>query len=70
MWLMLQQNKPGDFVCSTGISHSVRDLIAYCFSRVGIGNWQAHVRRDEKYLRPEDLINLRGDSTKAKKELK
>src|SRR5579864_4610037 len=51
MWLMLQQDRPEDYVIATGISHSVRDLIEIAFGHVGL-DWRQHVRVDEKLLRP------------------
>ena len=63
MWMILQQDKPDDFVCSTGISHSVKDLCEYVFGKLDL-NWEDYVTSDEKYLRPEELNDLRGDSSK------
>jgi len=63
MWMILQQDKPDDFVCSTGISHSVQDLCEYTFSKFGL-NFRDYVTVDEKFLRPEELHNLKGDSSK------
>ena len=68
MWLMLQQDKPGDYVCSTGISHTVRDLAEYVFSSLSL-NWEDYVKVDGKYLRPEELEHLRGDCSKIKTDL-
>lgn len=68
MWLMLQQDKPGDYVCSTGISHTVRDLVEYVFSSLSL-NWEDYVKVDGKYLRPEELEHLRGDCSKIKTDL-
>ena len=65
MWLMLQSDKPDDYVCSTGISHSVRDLCEYTFSKFGL-DYKKYVKLDEKFLRPEELHNLKGDSSKLK----
>jgi GDPmannose 4,6-dehydratase len=65
MWMILQLDKPDDFVCSTGISHSVRDLCQYVFGRLDM-NWEDYVRTDEKYHRPEELHNLKGDSAKLR----
>jgi len=65
MWLMLQQDKPGDFVCSTGISHTVKDLVLYVFNSLEL-DWEDYVSTDQKYLRPEELEHLKGDCTKAK----
>jgi GDPmannose 4,6-dehydratase len=68
MWLMLQQDQPGDFVIATGVSHSVRDLIQIAFARAGL-DWQKHVRVDLVLLRPAEVEHLLGDATKAKNEL-
>lgn len=65
MWMILQQEKPDDFVCSTGISHSVGDLCSYVFKKLEL-NWEDWVKLDEKYLRPEELNDLKGDSTKLR----
>ena len=65
MWMILQQEKPDDFVCSTGISHSVRELCEYVFGKLNL-DWQKYVKQDEKFLRPEELHDLKGDCTKAK----
>ena len=65
MWEILQQDKSDDFVCATGISHSVRELCEYVFSSLDL-NWEDYVIQDEKYLRPEELSNLKGDSTKLR----
>jgi len=66
MWLILQEENPDDFVCSTGISHSVKELCEYTFSKLGL-NYQDWVKLDEKFLRPEELHDLKGDSSKLKK---
>jgi GDPmannose 4,6-dehydratase len=63
MWEILQLDKPGDFVCATGVSHSVRDLCEYVFSKLEL-NWQDWVKTDEKFLRPEELHDLKGDPSK------
>ena len=68
MWLMLQQDSPDDFVCSTGISHTVEDLVEYVFSSLGL-TWQDYVKVDGKYLRPEELEHLRGDCSKIQNAL-
>lgn len=65
MWLMLQQDKPDDFVCSTGVSHTVKDLVEYVFSALEL-SWRDYVKVDGKYLRPEELEHLRGDCSKIK----
>ena len=65
MWMILQQDKHDDYVCSTGVSHSVQDLCEYTFSKFGL-NFRDYVKVDEKFLRPEELYNLKGDSSKLK----
>lgn len=65
MWLMLQQDSPGDFVVGTGKSHSVRDLVELAFKCVGIHDWQKYVVVDPKLLRPADVNRLLADPTKA-----
>ena len=62
MWLILQQENPGDFVCSTGVSHSVKDLVKYVFGKLDL-DWGEYVMTDSKYMRPEELDDLKGDST-------
>jgi GDPmannose 4,6-dehydratase len=66
MWMILQLDEPGDFVCSTGISHSVQYLCEYVFSKLEL-NWREYVKADKKFLRPEELHNLKGDSSKLRK---
>jgi GDPmannose 4,6-dehydratase len=68
MWLMLQQDRPDDYVIATGISHSVRELIETAFARVGL-DWQKYVRVDPALLRPAEVEHLLGDCTKARVEL-
>lgn len=65
MWLILQQDTPDDYVCSTGISHTVRELCEYVFTKLDL-NYQNYVTQDEKFLRPEELTDLKGDNTKLK----
>tara|TARA_R110000803_G_scaffold109199_1_gene177574 strand:- start:12056 stop:13033 length:978 start_codon:yes stop_codon:yes gene_type:complete len=63
MWLILQQEQPDDFVCSTGVSHSVQDLCEYVFNKLDL-DWKQYVKQDEKFLRPEELRDLKGDCSK------
>jgi len=63
MWEILQLKNPDDFVCSTGISHSVRELCDYVFTSLGL-DYKEYVTQDEKFLRPEELRDLKGDSSK------
>jgi GDPmannose 4,6-dehydratase len=68
MWLMLQQDKPDDYVVSTGETHSVKELCSLAFSAAGL-NWEQHVMIDDKYLRPAEVDLLVGDPSKAQKVL-
>lgn len=68
MWMMLQPNKPGDYVVATGESHTVREFLDLAFSRLGL-NWQDHVELDGRYLRPSEVDALRGDATKVRGRL-
>jgi GDPmannose 4,6-dehydratase len=68
MWLMLQQNKPDDFVVATGETHSVKELVTTAFEHVGL-NWQEHVVQDPSFIRPAEVDLLVGDSSKAQKVL-
>ena len=68
MWLILQQDTPDDFVCSTGISHTVKDLVKYVFNKLEL-DWEKYVIQDKKYIRPEELSHLKGDCSKAQKIL-
>ena len=68
MWMMLQHDIPDNFVCATGISHSVKDLVEYVFAKLDM-NYEKYVTQDEKFLRPEELTDLKGDSTKLRSTL-
>lgn len=68
MWLMLQQEKPEDYVISTGEEHSVQELVEVAFSRAGL-NWKDYVVMDERFMRPAEVDRLLGDCSKAKKDL-
>jgi GDPmannose 4,6-dehydratase len=68
MWLMLQQEKPDDYVISTGELHTVRELLQVAFSHVGL-NYEDHVVLDPKFIRPAEVDLLLGDCTKAKEKL-
>lgn len=66
MWMILQLENPDDYVCATGISHSVKELCEYVFGKLEL-SYQDYVVLDEKFLRPEELNDLKGDPTKLKK---
>ncbi len=68
MWMMLQQEKPDDYVVATGEKHSVRELVELAFGHVKL-DWQDHVEVDPKLLRPAEINTLRGDAAKARKVL-
>ena len=68
MHMIINHTEPDDFVCATGISHSVKDLVKYTFTAVDLP-WEQYVGVDEKYWRPDELVHLKGDPTKAKKVL-
>lgn len=68
MWLMLQQDRPSDYVVATGIGATVRDFAEAAFARVGL-NWQEHVQIDNRYIRPTEVDSLIGDPTKVSRVL-
>jgi len=68
MWMMLQQDKPNDYVIATGETHSVQEFCEEAFSLVGL-DWQKYVELDKRYLRPAEVEILLGDPSKAKKQL-
>ena len=68
MWLMLQQEKSGDFVVATGKSHSIKDFLDAAFFSLDL-EWKDYVVMDENYLRPTEVESLLGDPTKANTEL-
>jgi GDPmannose 4,6-dehydratase len=68
MWLILQQEKPEDYVIATGQTHSVRNLLEVAFSHVGL-DYRNHVEIDPELLRPADVQHLRGDCAKARHTL-
>jgi GDPmannose 4,6-dehydratase len=65
MWLMLQQQKPDDYIVATGEARSVRDLVELAFGVAGL-DWRRHVEVDQRYFRPTDVDALCGDPTKAR----
>ena len=68
MWLMLQREKPDDFVIATGKCWTVRELVELAFVHAGL-DWRDHVVVDQKLLRPADIDQLVGDASKARKTL-
>jgi len=68
MWLMMQQEKPDDYVIATGENHSVREFLELAFDRVKL-DWRKYVETDERYLRPAEVDILIGDASKARRLL-
>lgn len=68
MWLMLQQDKPSDYVVATGVGATVKDFAEAAFEHVGL-NWENYVEFDQKYIRPTEVDALIGDPTKAVEQL-
>ena len=68
MWLMLQAQRPEDFVIATGETHTVRELLEAAFTRLQL-DWRKHVKIDAKYYRPTEVDVLIGDASKAKQVL-
>ena len=69
MWLMLQQDKPNDFVIATGEVRSLGEFLDSAFQHIGISDWSKYVGQDPRFMRPADVFYLAGDSSKAKQEL-
>ena len=69
MWLMLQQDKPDDYVIATGETHSIRDFLDAAFKHIGVTDWSNYVGQDPRFMRPAEVDVLRGDSTKALSDL-
>jgi len=68
MWLMLQQDKPDDFVIATGETHTVREFLKEAFGHAGL-DYKKHVKFDQRYMRPAEVDLLIGDASKAKRKL-
>ncbi|MBF0553360.1 MAG: GDP-mannose 4,6-dehydratase [Nitrospirae bacterium] len=69
MWLMLQHERPDDYVIATGEVHSIREFLDTAFRRLGINDWGRYVRFDSKFSRPTEVHTLWGNSEKANKTL-
>ncbi|MDP2750641.1 MAG: GDP-mannose 4,6-dehydratase [Nanoarchaeota archaeon] len=69
MWLMLQQEKPEDYVIATGETHSIRDFLDIAFKRIDIEDWSNYVKQDPRFMRPAEVDLLLGDASKARKNL-
>jgi GDPmannose 4,6-dehydratase len=69
MWLMLQQDAPQDYVVATGEVNSVEKFLDIAFTEIGITDWTPYVKKDDKFFRPAEVDVLRGDWSKAEREL-
>ena len=69
MWLMLQQDKPDDYIVATGDTHSIREFLDIAFKEIGVDNWQGYIKQDERYMRPAEVDVLRGDFSKIKNDI-
>jgi len=69
MWLMLQQEKPADYVIATGQAHTVREFLECVFLHAGLGDYKNYVGIDARYMRPHEVPHLLGDASKAKEAL-
>jgi GDPmannose 4,6-dehydratase len=68
MWMMLQQDRPSDYVVATGVGATVQQFVEVAFAHAGL-NWQDHLEIDKKYIRPTEVDALIGDPSKAQREL-
>jgi GDPmannose 4,6-dehydratase len=69
MYLMLQQDEPGDYVIATGETHSVKELLDVAFRCADIDDWERFVRKDPRFERPAEVDLLMGDATNARGRL-
>lgn len=69
MWLMLQQDKPKDYVLATGETHSIEDFLTLSFKEIGIYDWKPYVKQNPAFMRPAEVDILLGDPSLAEKEL-
>lgn len=65
MWLMVQQDKPDDFVLATGETHSIEDFLSLAFKEIGIDDWHPYVKQNKAFLRPSEVNILLGNPAKA-----
>ena len=68
MWMILQTDTPDDYICATGVSHSVKDLCQFVFEYLDL-NYLDYIKVDQKHFRPEELKDLKGDSSKLMKKV-
>jgi GDPmannose 4,6-dehydratase len=68
MWLMLQQDRPEDYVVATGVTHTVKRLLEVAFAHAGL-DYREHVESDPALFRPAEVAHLLGNSSKARRQL-
>lgn len=68
-WMMLQQDKPEDYIIATGVKHTIRDLCRVAFNSAGITEWEHYVVSDPEFVRPHDLVSLHASCNKAKRQM-
>jgi GDPmannose 4,6-dehydratase len=69
MWLMVQQDDPGDYVIATGETHTIREFLDLAFRCAEIDGWESRIRTDPRFERPAEVDVLTGDATKAREQL-
>lgn len=69
MWMMLQQDKPDDYILATGETHSIKEFLQLAFAEVGIKNWKPYVKQSKDFFRPSEVDILLGNPAKAEKVL-
>jgi GDPmannose 4,6-dehydratase len=69
MWMIVQQDEPGDYVIATNSDNSVRDCVEIAFDEAGLSNWERYVENDQALVRPAEVDHLIGDYSKAEREL-
>lgn len=69
MWLMLQQDKPDDYILATGETHSIREFLELAFKEIGIDDWRPYVRQNPAFKRPAEVDILLGNPKKAEQTL-
>ncbi len=69
MWLMLQQDEPGDYVVATGETHQVKEFVQLAFEFAGVEDWESRVKQDPRFFRPAEVDLLVGDASKARAKL-
>jgi len=69
MWLMLQADEPDDYILATDTSHTLEELLQIAFSRIGITDYKSYIDINPKFVRANEIHNLKGDYSKINKQL-